>query len=397
MKVASAYPLAVFGPYHPHRGGIAHHTTLLAETLAHDHPVLGLGFKRLYPGMLFPGRTQLDDSAAPLVPRGVRVEHIVDCIGPHTWLQAAAAVRAFGAKLLIVQWWHPFFAPASATIARGARRAGARVLYLCHNVLPHERSAADLFLIKWGLGAADGFLVQSQSDFDVLGRLFPNKPRQLTPHPAYTFFEQGKVAPEAARAKLGVAGPVVLFFGLVRAYKGLDVLLRAIAVARRTVPVTLVVAGEFYQDRAPYDALIAELGLESAVVVHDRYIANEDVETYFRAADVVVLPYVSATQSGIAQIALSFERPVIVTRVGGLPEAVRDGETGRVVPPRDPEALGGALTEFFAPGASARYARHLKGAAEQFSWSAMGAAVDRAAGALGLPMKSGPERPAGRR
>jgi glycosyltransferase involved in cell wall biosynthesis len=397
VTASSAYPLAVFGPFHPHRGGIAHHTTLLAETLAQDHPVLGIGFKRLYPGFLFPGRTQLDHSAAPLVPRGVRVEPIVDCIGPHTWLQAATALRGFGAKLLIVQWWHPFFAPACATIAAGARRAGARVLFLCHNVLPHERSAADLMLIKWGLGAADGFLVQSQTDFDVLGRLYPSKPRELTPHPAYTFFEQGKVAPEAARAKLGVQAPVVLFFGLVRAYKGLDVLLRAVAVARRTVPLTLVVAGEFYQERGPYDALITELGLAGSVVVHDRYIANEDVETYFRAADVVVLPYVSATQSGIAQIALSFERPVIVTRVGGLPEAVRDGETGRVVPPRDPEALGAALVEFCAPGAGARYAPHLKGEAERFSWAAMAGAVDRAAGALGLPAKSGLEPPAGRR
>jgi glycosyltransferase involved in cell wall biosynthesis len=177
----------------------------------------------------------------------------------------------------------------------------------------------------------------------------------------------------------------VLFFGLVRAYKGLDVLLRAVARARQHLPLTLVVAGEFYQDRAPYDALVGELGLQDAVRIVDRYIPNEEVEPYFRAADVVVLPYTSATQSGIAQIALSFERPVIVTRVGGLPEAVRDGETGLVVPPGDPAALAAALLELLRPDRAAAMAPHLKGEAERFSWDAMAAAVHRLAGSLGLP------------
>jgi glycosyltransferase involved in cell wall biosynthesis len=382
------YPIAVFGPYHPHRGGIAHHTTLLAETLAREHPVLGLGFTRLYPGFLFPGRTQRDESGAPLLPQGVEVRHIVDCVGPPTWVAAVSALRRFHTRLLIVQWWHPFFAPACAAIARGAKRHGTRVLFLCHNVLPHERSALDAALIKMGLGTADGFLVQARGDVDVLARLFPGRPCEWTPHPAYTFFARPDTGREAARAALGLDGPVVLFFGLVRAYKGLEVLLRAVAAARRTVPVTLVVAGEFYQARAPYDALIAELGLDGAVRIHDRYIPNEEVGAYFHAADVVVLPYVAATQSGIAQIALSFERPVIVTRVGGLPEAVREGETGFVVPAGDAAALGACIAEFFASGAAGRLAPHLRGEAERFSWTEMAAAVHRVGAALGLPTPS---------
>jgi D-inositol-3-phosphate glycosyltransferase len=193
---------------------------------------------------------------------------------------------------------------------------------------------------------------------------------------------------DAARATLGLAGPVVLFFGLVRAYKGLDVLLQSVALARAQVPLTLVVAGEFYQDRAPYDALVAALGLGDAVRIHDRYVPNEDVEAYFRAADLVVLPYTSATQSGIAQIALSFERPVVVTRVGGLPEAVREGETGFVVPPGDPQALAQVLVEFFTTDAAARMAPALRGAAGAFSWPAMAAAVHRVGAALGVPTPS---------
>jgi len=382
------YPVAVFGPYHPHRGGIAHHTTLLAQTLAQDHPVLGLGFTRLYPGFLFPGRTQKDESGAPLVPQGVEVQHLVDCLGPHTWLAAVSALRRFRTKLLVVQWWHPFFAPACAVIARGARRSGARVVYLCHNVLPHERSALDVVLVKMGLAAADGFLVQNRNDVAVLNHLFPGRPCEWTPHPAYTFFARGAVDRAAARQVLGVDGPVVLFFGLVRPYKGLDVLLRALAVARRTVPITLLVAGEFYQDRAPYDELVRSLGLTDAVRIHDHYIPNEAVERYFRAADLVVLPYVAATQSGIAQIALSFERPVVVTRVGGLPEVIREGETGYVVPPSDPQALGACLAAFFADSTAARMAPHLRGEAARFSWAAMGGAVHRVGAALGLPTPS---------
>lgn len=382
---SAAWPVAVLGPFHPYRGGIAHHTTLLATTLAAAHPVLGLNYRRLYPGFLFPGSTQMDASGEPLEATGVRVERVVDSIGPHTWPLAVRALRRHGARLLVVQWWHPFFAPCVAAIARGARRSGCRVVLLCHNVMPHERSRVDRMLARLGLARADAFLVQSRTDLELLDRMYPERPRLLTPHPAYTFFARGRIDRDHARARLDLRGHVVLFFGLVRAYKGLDVLLRAMARARERVPVTLVVAGEFYQDRQPYDALVVELGLEEAVRFVDRYVPNEEVEAYFRAADVVVLPYVSATQSGIAQIALAFERPVIVTRVGGLPEAVREGATGFVVPPADPEALAAALVDFFASGAGARMAPELRGEAARFSWEAMAGAVHELAGRLGLP------------
>jgi glycosyltransferase involved in cell wall biosynthesis len=385
VELQANYPVAVLGPLHPYRGGIAHHTALLAATLAHDHPVLGLNYKRLYPGILFPGRTQFDASGEPLTTPGVEVVRAVDSMGPHTWASAAGRMRQFGTRLLVVQWWHPFFAPCSRALARAARRSGARVIYLCHNVLPHERGRLDVGLARFGLAGADGFIVMSRGDFDLLGVLFPHRPRELTAQPAFSFFERGRTTRAAARAALGVEGPVVLFFGLVRPYKGLDVLLRAVAAARREVPLTLLVAGEFYEERRRYDDLIASLGLQAAVRVLDKYIPNEEVETFFRAADVVVLPYISATQTAIAQIALSFERPVIVTRVGGLPEPVLEGQTGFVVPPSDSDALGRALVELFTGETLARLAPHLKRESGRFTWAAMAASVHRVAGQLGLP------------
>ena len=379
------WPLAVLGPFHPYRGGIAHHTTLLANTLCAHQPVFGLSFKRLYPDLLFPGRTQYDASDAPLQAHDVETARIVDSIAPHTWLRAARAVQGRGCRMLVVQWWHPFFAPPYACIAHLVRRAGIRVVFLCHNVLPHERSRIDAALIRVGLGAADAYIVQSDPDRVAIESMFPGRPFELTPHPAYTFFAGGRTDREHARRRLGVDGPVVLFFGLVRAYKGLDVLLRAVAQARARVPVQLLVAGEFYEKRAPYEALLDELGVRDAVRFEDRYIPNEEVETFFRAADVVVLPYRSATQSGIVQIALAFERPVIVTRVGGLPEAVRPGETGEVVASDDPAALAAALVAFFEDNAAERMRPHLRGADAAFSWSAMRAAVHALGARLGLP------------
>jgi glycosyltransferase involved in cell wall biosynthesis len=313
---------------------------------------------------------------------------LVDSLAPHTWFRAAGAMRDFGARLLVVPWWTPFFGPCDATIARAVRRGGTRVVFLCHNVLPHERSRLDSALSHIGLGAADGFVAQNQRDFDILARLYPRRPRTLTPLPAHTFFTRGAVDRDTARAALGVTGPVVLFFGLVRAYKGLDVLLRSVALARRRVPVTLVVAGEFYQDRAPYDALVAELGLRDAVRIHDRYLPNEEVEAFFRAADLVVMPYTSGTQSGPAQVALSFERPIVVTRVGALPDLVREGQTGYVVPPGDAEALAAVLVEFFTTDAARRMAPALAGAGADIPWSTMAAAVHRVGARLGVPTPS---------
>jgi glycosyltransferase involved in cell wall biosynthesis len=210
--------------------------------------------------------------------------------------------------------------------------------------------------------------VQSREDRDQLLSLRSGARVTVHPHPTYTQFAQGSLTRQDARLRLGVEGRVLLFFGLVRAYKGLHTLLQAYGRVAEKLDATLLIVGEFYEDRAPYDAEISALGIGARVRVIDRYIPDEDVEVYFRAADLVVLPYRSATQSGITQTAFAFERPVVVTAVGGLPDVVDDGVTGYVVPPDNAEALAGAIERFFASDAAGAMSAAIRAGSERFSW-----------------------------
>jgi glycosyltransferase involved in cell wall biosynthesis len=283
--------------------------------------------------------------------------------------------------VVVFQWWQPFFAPAMRSIAARVRRASdARIVFLCHNVLPHEARATDRAVVKWGLARAHGFVVQSREDEVTLATLMPGARIVFNPMPVFDLFAGREQTREQARGALGLSGRVILFFGLVRAYKGLDTLLDAFAICGQQLQATLCVVGEFYEDRKPYDDRIRRLGIEGRVRVVDRYVPDQEVGTYFRAADVVVLPYLSATQSAVVQTAFSFERPVIVTRVGGLPDVVQDGVTGYVVPPRSPDDLASAMVRFFEANAGERMGREIRARAGEFSWSRCVNAVMEAAG-----------------
>jgi glycosyltransferase involved in cell wall biosynthesis len=360
--------ICLVGPAYPYRGGISHFTQMLAATMsAERHEPHIVSFTRLYPSFLFPGRTQYEEQGARIQVTG---ERVIDSIHPLTWRRAGRAVAAHRPDAIIVQWWHPFFAPAFRSLVAEARRRGSRapVVYLCHNVLPHESSRVDRSLVRWGLAKADAFLVQSEEDRRNLLSIRPRARVAVHPHPTYTQFAEGDMTREEARRQLGVDGRVLLFFGLVRAYKGLQTLLAAHARIAEKLGATLLVVGEFYEDRAPYDAQIAALGIEGRTRVIDRYIPDEEVGVYFRAADLVVLPYRSATQSGITQTAFAFGRPVVVTAVGGLPDVVDDGVTGYVVPPDNPEALANAIERFFATDAATSMSAAIRAQADRFSW-----------------------------
>lgn len=357
------------GPAYPYRGGIAHYNSLLAREFAKDHDVLVVNFKRLYPSFLFPGKTQLDESGEPLSVASVRV---IDSLDPTSYWRAARRIARFDPDIAVFQWWHPFFAPAYASIAGLFKRmcpgAGGRIAYLCHNVMPHEASPVDRALIKMGLGQAGAFLVQSEEDRARLVRTVGEARVAVSPHPIYDVFNRGRYTRERAREELGVSGRVLLFFGYVRPYKGVGVLLGAFAEIVRRMDAVLFVVGEIYEGRERYRALIKQLGIENRVRMIDRYVANEEVEKYFAAADLVVLPYLSATQSGVVQVAYGFDKPVVVTAVGGLSEAVEDGVTGYVVPPNDPSAVAEAVTRFFDTGAQQEMARGIGRVKERFSW-----------------------------
>jgi glycosyltransferase involved in cell wall biosynthesis len=250
-------------------------------------------------------------------------------------------------------------------------------MLVCDNLIPHERRPFDLALTRWMLRNSDGYLVMSESVERDLDALKPGAPRRRVLHPLYAQFDRGRWTRESARAKLGLDGEVALFFGYVRHYKGLDTLLDAWPAVRAKRPATLVVAGEFYEDPGPYRARVtranagASPGAAPPVRLLDRYIADEEVEALFKAADVVVLPYRSATQSGVTHVAYALGVPVITTDVGGLAETVRPGETGLVVPPEDPQALAEAVVRYFAQGLAPRLGAGVAALRQAHSWETL--------------------------
>src|SRR2546427_2555374 len=339
--------VAFLGPTHPHRGGISHYTTLLARAFARSDETHIVSFSRLYPGIFFPGATQFDRSADAILPP-VEPERLLDSVNPLTWRRTGARLRELNPDLLVVPWWHPFFGPSLGAAARAARRGSLpKRIFLCHNVEPHEATPIDRWLADYGLGAADGFLVHARSEAERLNPRARGRPIRVHPHPSYEIFSERRPTREAARAAIGAAGRVILFFGYVRPYKGLADLLEALRIARRDSWDHLYIVGEFYEARARYEAALQDPALAGKTTVVDRYVANEEVAAYFAAADLVALPYRSATGSGIAQVAFGAGVPVIATRTGGLEEVVEDGVSGLLVEASRPVDLARAVEKFF--------------------------------------------------
>ena len=362
--------IALVGPAWPYRGGISHYNTCLAEQLYRTHEVEVVNYSRLYPGFLFPGKTQYDESKDAHRVDSVR---LIDSINPLTWVRTGFHLVRLRPDAVLVQWWHPYFAPAIFKICSIVRMfTKARVVFICHNVVPHEKSMIDRLLARLAFSMAHGFMVQSEEDRNNLLAMKKKAVAAIHPHPIYDFFKKGDTGRDEARKAIGEGpGNLVLFFGYIRAYKGLEFLIRSMSEVISSIPVRLLVVGEFYEDREPYDRLVRKLGLEDSVRFVDRYVENEEVQQYFSACDLVVLPYISATQSGIAQIAIAFDRPMIVTRVGGLPEVVAEGRTGFVVDAGDPSALADRITGFFTEGMAGKMAPFFEEEKKRFSWESM--------------------------
>lgn len=374
--------IAIVGPTHPFRGGIAHHTTLLYRHLRDRHDVRFFAFRRQYPMWLYPAATDRDPSERPLAEPGV--EHVLDSMNPLTWLDVARRVRRFRADALVIPWWVAFWAPQMSTIARLASLGGrTRVLFVCHNVVEHEPSRLRLALTRAALGAGDRFIVHSEEDRRNLLRIVAGARVRRTALPSFGQVAGAAVARDEARRRLGI-GPdeeVLLFFGFVRPYKGLRHLVEAMPRILERREVRLVVAGEFWHDRQDYFDRIEALGIRESVTVLDRYTPNEEVADLFAAADLVVQPYETATQSAVTQIAFDLGRPVLVTAVGGLPETVRDRETGYVVPPSDAGAIAEAVLDFFENRRGAAMEAAVAADRDRFSWPRFVEAVEEVLGA----------------
>ncbi len=333
------------GPAPPWRGGIAHyHYGLVQELRAQAVDVEVLTFARLYPRLLFPGTSAADRAEGAFPPLG---EAILRPLASWSWRRGARWIRQRRPEAVLFHWWHPFFALAYLGVLK--RIGGdAPVGFICHNVASHEGMPLGGRLTEKVLRQGDFFIAGGEEMAEQIGHLNRRGLVEVVLHPQYDLpYTQQPPPPEEARRRLGLdrEGPVFLFFGLVREYKGLDVLLDALSMLPPQAPWTCVVAGEFYQSRKPYEARIAELGLGERIRLEDRYIPNSEVPLYFAAADLTVLPYRHATQSGVAALSFAFHRPVLTTRVGALPEMIAEGENGWLVPPGDPQALASRMAE----------------------------------------------------
>ena len=366
--------ICVVGPTYPYRGGIAHYTTLLVRHLrlaGHQAPLYS--FTRQYPRWLFPGKTDRDPSASPL---RVDCEYILDPINPLTWLRLFRRVRADNPDLLILQWWVPYWTPCLTTIGGLIKRnTKIKIAFVCHNVMPHDGGGIlDRRLALTALRRADALIVHNEQDRYKLLALLPKARVVKATIPTYkpVSVQPAPLAVRNLRRELGVPEgvPVLLFFGFVRPYKGLEYLIQALPRIRERLPVHLIVACEFWSSREFYERFAQEFGVQQQISFVDRYLPDEQLPAYFQLADVVVLPYISATQSAVVPLAFGFNKPVITTRVGGLAEVVRDGVNGLIVPPQDEVALADAVIRFFTTEVGERIRDQMAtgGASVGYSW-----------------------------
>lgn len=372
---------ALIGPTYPYRGGIAHYTTLLAQALRERHEVLFISFSQQYPAWLFPGRSDRDPSERPL---RADAEYLLNPLNPLSWRSTLRRLREWRPDVVVLPWWVPFWAPAWSVVGRGAKRLPSRpkLLFICHNVLPHEPGKLRSLLprlTRLALSPGDGFVLHAEADAALLQRLLPGAPYRVTPHPTYASLLAVESA--ATLPDLPTDRPLLLFAGFVRPYKGLDVLLEALPFVLVRRPVHLLVAGEFWGGTAVYQEQIDRLGIGGAVTLWDAYLPNETLAACLARAEVVVLPYRGATQSGVIQLAFGQGKPVITTDVGGLSEAVAHERTGLVVPPEDPAALAAAIERFFAEEMGAWMGENVVGENGRFSWEHLVNCLEQLAGA----------------
>lgn len=364
--------ITILGPAHPYRGGLASIMEIMARTFqARGNEVRIETFTLQYPSLLFPGKSQTVSTPPPA---DLAIRRSVNTVDPLNWLRVGRRIRRERPDFVLLKYWTPFMAPAFGTIARLARGNGhTRVLCQIDNVEPHEHHLTDKSFNRYFLHAVDGFVYMSEQVHREL-EAYTDAPALFSPHPLFENFGR-RVDRTGACVQLGLdpALNYALFFGLVRDYKGLDLLLDAWATLRhagKTEGRRLIVAGEFYTPKEPYLRQIADLGLDEEVILHDRFIPDDEVRCYFSAADFVVQPYKSATQSGVTQIAYQFCTPMVVTDVGGLPEIVPDGRVGYVAPPTA-EGIAAAIARMYEAGTLERFCDNCVDERQRFSWDEM--------------------------
>jgi D-inositol-3-phosphate glycosyltransferase len=361
--------IILVGPAYPLRGGIANFNESLAlELQQQGHSVKIYSFYYQYPTVLFPGKSQYATDEPR--PESLVINDTISSINPMSWNSTAKKIINESPDVVIIRFWLPFMGPSLGTIAKKLRKKDIQVIAITDNVIPHEKRVGDASLTRYFLKNCDGFVAMSHSVLTDISTFVDNPNKLMLPHPVYQIFGK-KATREEGIKKLGLDPNYryILFFGLIRAYKGLDLALRAMAekeVANR--PIRMIIAGEYYEKKEVYDELIRLLKLTDTIIQHDYYIPADQVKYYFAVADCVVQPYKTATQSGITQVAYNFDTPMIVTNVGGLPEIVENGKVGFVVP-QQPKAIADAIVQLTTEEIQEQFSQEVALRKSHFSWS----------------------------
>lgn len=366
--------IVLIGPVYPYKGGISHYTRLLCEALRKEHAVKMISYSMQYPRILFKKeQKEYDDESFKVS----ETEYRINTADPISWIKTAAYINDIRPTLVIIQWWHPYFSICYSVIARLIRKKN-RILYTCHNVFPHERFPFDRVLTRMALSKGNCFIVHSKTDEEDLHQIVPRAIYRRTVIPSFNCFDNSSVDRNTARSALGIDANkrVLLFFGLVREYKGLKNLLNAVPIINKRISdVEVLIAGDFGGDKQQYLDIIAQNDIGKLVRIVDEYIPDSEVEKYFKASDITVLPYESATQSGIIQVSYSFGIPVVATSVGGIPEVVKDGKTGYLIAPKRPDLIADSVCDYFNNNRYGEFAENIKAESEKYSWNKMVEAI----------------------
>ena len=366
--------IIVLGPAHPYRGGIAAFDERLArQFMAEGHDVEVYTFTLQYPNFLFPGKTQY--TSEPNAPKDLKISRRINSCNPLNWISVGKEISKKNADILAIAFWLPFMAPCFGTISRLARKNGkTKVVGVLHNLIPHEPRIFDKTFARYFCSSIDGFIALSKSVLEDINKFEAKKPKLFSPHPLYDHFGEKVSKDEACqRLNLDPNKKYLLFFGLIRDYKGLDWLLEAFANSGISDKgYRLIIAGEFYSHREKYISLAESLHIINNIEWRTEFVPDEEVKFYFGVADLIVQPYKSATQSGVTQIAYHFEKPMLVTKVGGLPEIVPDGKAGYVVEP-NPEAIASALSDFCENARD--FSEGVRDEKKKYSWHIMCQAI----------------------
>ncbi|MBL7725056.1 MAG: glycosyltransferase [Chitinophagaceae bacterium] len=366
--------VVIIGPGHPLRGGLATFNQRLAKEFNDQgHTCSIYSFSLQYPSFIFPGTTQYTDEPAP---PNLAIHTVINSINPFNWVKVGNRLKKERPDIIIVRFWLPLMGPALGTILRRVRKNNfTKVICIADNVIPHEKRIGDRPFTRYFLKSCDAFITMSEKVMSDLRLFEKTKPAQLVSHPLYDNFGAA-ISKEEAREKLGIGSQelVILFFGFIRKYKGLDLLFEAMADERiRKSGIKLLVAGEFYEDAKQYQEQIDRLGIRSQLLLKTDFIPDSEVKYYLCAADAVLQPYRNATQSGVTPLAYHFEKPMVVTNVGGLPSLVPDRKVGLVVEPT-PAAIATGILNFYQLGEN-YFIPHLRNEKQKYSWATMAGTI----------------------